>query len=64
MPETTPFDDLHDFIALPRLGSLHASPDGEQLVAGVGVLDRDETAWVTGLWRLDPAGERPANPLR
>lgn len=60
MPETTPFDDLHDFIALPRLGSLHASPDGEQLVAGVGVLDRDETAWVTGLWRLDPAGERPA----
>ena len=42
------------------VGPLHASPDGEQLAAGGGARPRRETAWVTGLVSLDPAGEPSA----
>ncbi|MEE6294749.1 S9 family peptidase [Georgenia wangjunii] len=58
--EPTPFHDLDDYVALPRLGGLALSPDGDRLVTGVSTLDADRTAYVTALWEVDPAGEQPA----
>ncbi|MFC8190026.1 prolyl oligopeptidase family serine peptidase [Cellulomonas sp. NPDC057328] len=59
----TPFHDLDAYIALPRLGGLRLSPDGTRLVTAVQTLDRKRTAWVTALWEVDPAGEKPARRL-
>ncbi|WP_040157888.1 S9 family peptidase [Nigerium massiliense] len=63
MHASTPFSALDDYIALPRVSSLRLSPDGSALVAGVGLLNSDRTAWTTSLWDVDPAGERPARRL-
>lgn len=57
------FNDLNDFIALPRLNSLTAAPDGSALIGAVQTLNSKQTAWTTSLWWLDPAGERPARRL-
>src|SRR5690606_27209927 len=54
---------LDDYVALPRLGGLALAPDGNRLVTGVSTLDADRTAYVTALWEVDPAGERPAARL-
>ena len=62
-PETDPerpFSDLAAFVALPRLTGLVLSPDGSRLVASVATLDEKKSRYVTALWELDPAGERPA----
>ncbi|WP_136517504.1 S9 family peptidase [Cellulomonas telluris] len=59
----TPFHDLDAYLALPRLGGLRLSPDGTRLVTAVQTLDRKRTAWVTALWEVDPAGEKPARRL-
>ena len=63
MTTTTPFHDLDDYLALPRLGGLALSPDGSRLVVGVSTLDEDRTAYTSALWEVDPAGERPARRL-
>ncbi|WP_245862473.1 S9 family peptidase [Georgenia soli] len=62
-PTRTPFHDLDAYVALPRLASLTLSPDGTRLVTGVSTLDEDDTRYVTALWEVDPAGERPARRL-
>ncbi len=62
-PAATPFHDLDAYVALPRLGGLVLSPDGTRLVTAVQTLDRKRTAYVTALWEVDPAGERPARRL-
>ncbi|MCC2334050.1 S9 family peptidase [Cellulomonas wangsupingiae] len=59
----TPFHDLDAYVALPRLSGLVLSPDGSRLVTAVQTLDRKRTAYVTALWEVDPAGERPARRL-
>lgn len=59
----TPFHDLDDYIALPRLGGLAISPDGQRLVTTVSALDEDRTRYQPALWEVDPAGERPARRL-
>ena len=59
----TPFHDLDDYVALPRLGGLALSPDGRRLVTAVSGLDGDRTRYQPALWELDPAGERPARRL-
>ena len=59
----TPFHDLDRYIALPRLGSLVLSPDGSRLVTCVGVLNSAATEYVSALWEVDPAGERPARRI-
>jgi len=59
----TPFHALDDYIALPRLGGLTLSPDGQRLVTGVSALNEDRTKYLTSLWEVDPAGERPARRL-
>ncbi|GIG28743.1 S9 family peptidase [Cellulomonas marina] len=59
----TPFHDLDAYVALPRTAGLVLSPDGTRLVTSVATLDRKRTAYVTALWEVDPAGERPARRL-
>ena len=60
---TTPFHDLDDYVAIPRLSGLVLSPDGTRLVTAVATLDAKRTKYVTALWEVDPAGERPARRL-
>ncbi|GMA32780.1 S9 family peptidase [Litorihabitans aurantiacus] len=62
-PAATPFHDLDDYLALPRLGALALSPDGRRLVASQAALDADRTRWSTALWEIDPDGEAPARRL-
>ena len=59
----TPFHDLGAFLALPRVNSLVLSPDGDRLIAAVAELAADGTRYVTALWEVDPAGQRPARRL-
>jgi dipeptidyl aminopeptidase/acylaminoacyl peptidase len=60
---TDPFADLDGYVGLPRLSGLRLSPDGGRLVVGVATPDRKGTRYVTGLWEVDPAGDRPARRL-
>ena len=50
----TPFHDLDEYIALPRLGGLALSLDGMRLVVAMNVLDAKRTRYVTSLWEVDP----------
>ena len=61
-PET-PFHDLDAYVELPRGAGLTLSPDGTRLVTAVQTLDSKRTKYVTALWEVDPAGERPARRL-
>ena len=56
-----PWSDLDDFVAHPRLGALSLSPDGGTLLCSVQALDAEGTSYRSALWRIDPAGERPAS---
>ncbi|AYY11664.1 S9 family peptidase [Actinobacteria bacterium YIM 96077] len=62
-PPPTPFHDLDAYVAMPRVSGLTLSPDGRRLVTGVATLNPEETRYVTSLWEVDPAGERPARRL-
>ncbi|MFD7021796.1 prolyl oligopeptidase family serine peptidase [Promicromonospora sukumoe] len=64
-PQTpqTPFHDLDQYVAIPRVAGLTASPDGTRLVATLQTLDGERTAYRTALWEVDPAGEAPARRL-
>src|SRR6187549_1345872 len=59
----TSFRDLEQYVALPRVSGLVLSPDGSRVVVGVATLDAKATKYVTALWEVDPAGERPARRL-
>ncbi|EHI12657.1 S9 family peptidase [Mycolicibacterium thermoresistibile] len=63
MTSPTPFYDLDDYLAVPRVSGLAVAPDGSRLVTTIAELDADRTAFVTALWELDPAGQRPARRL-
>jgi len=58
-----PFDDLDEYIALPRIAALAVSPDGSRVVAGVAELNPKRTEYITAVWELDPAGRRGARRL-
>ena len=60
---TTPFDDLDDYIALPRVAGLAVSTDGARVVTTVAELNSKRTEYVRSLWELDPDGQRPARRL-
>src|SRR6476661_6213131 len=60
---STPFHDIGQFLALPRLGELRLSPDGQRLVVTVSVLDDDGAKRTDSLWDVDPEGTRPARRL-
>ena len=61
--EQTPFADLDHFADLRRVSDLALSPDGDRLVVVVAALEEKRTAYVSSLWEVDPAGERPARRL-
>ena len=50
------FDDLDDFVAIPRTTQLRLAPDGSRLVATVSALSRDGKKFVSALWQIDPHG--------
>src|SRR3954452_23838930 len=54
------FRDLSALVSCPRVNSLALSIDGTRLVAAVQVLSGDGTRFVSGLWEIDPTGERDA----
>jgi dipeptidyl aminopeptidase/acylaminoacyl peptidase len=60
----TPFHDLNDYVALPRMSGLRLSPDGRWLAATVQSLSPDKKKYVTSIWRIDPAGGPPARLTR
>ena len=61
----TPFHDLHDYMALPRVTGLRLSPDGSWLAASVSALTADGRTFKTSIWRIPAAPEqaRPATRL-
>jgi dipeptidyl aminopeptidase/acylaminoacyl peptidase len=62
--EATPFHDLDAYVALPRVGGLVMSPDGERLVVTVATVDPDKKKkYVNALWEVDPTGHEPARRL-
>jgi dipeptidyl aminopeptidase/acylaminoacyl peptidase len=53
---TTPFHDLSEFLAIPRIGALRLSPDGNWLAAAVQTLSADRKKYLTSIWRIDAQG--------
>ena len=61
---TTPFHDLADFMAIPRVTALRLAPDGSWLAAAVQTLSPDRKKYLTSLWRIDTAGGPPRRLTR
>jgi dipeptidyl aminopeptidase/acylaminoacyl peptidase len=59
----TPFDNLDDYLALPRVSGLTVSADGSRVVTTVAELNNTGTEYVSAIWEVDPTGERPARRL-
>jgi dipeptidyl aminopeptidase/acylaminoacyl peptidase len=59
----TAFDNLDDYLALPRVSGLAVSADGSRVVTTVAELNDKRTEYVSAIWEVDPAGERPARRL-
>ena len=57
------FDDLDDYLALPRVSGLAVSPDGSRVVTTVAELNDKRTEFVTAIWEVDPTGQQPARRL-
>lgn len=60
---STPFHDLDQYVAIPRLNGLVLSPDGTRLVTAVATLNSKKTKFVTALWEVDPTNDEPARRL-
>ncbi|WP_199255532.1 S9 family peptidase [Mycolicibacterium mengxianglii] len=59
----TPFDDLDDYLALPRLTGLAANADGSRVVVTLAELNPKKTEYLSAVWELDPTGRVPARRL-
>ncbi len=59
----TAFDDLDDYLALPRISGLAVSADGTRVVTTVAELNEKRTEHISAVWEIDPTGERPARRL-
>src|SRR5271165_5992090 len=53
---STPFHDLSDFVAIPRVARLRLAPDGTWLAAAVQTLSADAKKYLTSIWRIDTHG--------
>src|SRR5271165_5686915 len=53
---STPFHDLSDFVAIPRVATLRLAPDGTWLAAAVQTLSADAKKYLTSIWRIDTHG--------
>ncbi|WP_336205843.1 S9 family peptidase [Nonomuraea sp. LPB2021202275-12-8] len=51
------FDDIRDYVAIPRVLSLKLSPDGSHLVSAVQALNPDGKSYGTALWSIPVDGE-------
>jgi dipeptidyl aminopeptidase/acylaminoacyl peptidase len=60
----TPFHDLNDYLAIPRVTGLRLSPDGSWLAATIQSLSPDKKKYVTSIWRIDTAGGPPSRLTR
>jgi dipeptidyl aminopeptidase/acylaminoacyl peptidase len=60
----TPFHDLADFVAIPRVTALRLAPDGSWLAAAVQTLSPDRKKYLTSLWRIDTGGGPPRRLTR
>jgi dipeptidyl aminopeptidase/acylaminoacyl peptidase len=58
------FDDLADFVAIPRVTALRLAPDGSWLAAAVQTLSADRKKYLTSLWRIDTEGGAPRRLTR
>jgi dipeptidyl aminopeptidase/acylaminoacyl peptidase len=56
----TPFHDLQDYLALPRLTGLRLSPDGNWLAVTVSALAADARTFKSSIWRVDTGSAGPA----
>lgn len=59
----TPFEDLDEYLGLPRVSGLALSPDGTRLVTTVAELNDKRTEHVSAIWEVDPTGAQPARRL-
>ena len=57
------FDNLDDYISLPRVSGLAVSADGSRVVTTVAELSAGKTEYITAIWELDPAAVAPARRL-
>jgi len=57
------FDNLDDYLALPRVSGLAVSADGSRVVTTVAELNDTRSEYVTAIWELDPLGRQPARRL-
>lgn len=62
-PTPTPFHDLDQFVALPRISGLAMSADGRRLVTTVQTLDGKRTGYRSAIWEIDPTGAQPARRI-
>lgn len=62
-PPASPFADLDEFLALPRVSGVAVSPDGSRAVTTISELDAARTGFVSAVWELDVAALRPARRL-
>ncbi len=60
----TPFHDLSDYMAIPRVTALRLAPDGSWLAASVQTLSADRKKYVTSIWRIDARGGQPRRLTR
>ncbi|MFD1537972.1 S9 family peptidase [Nonomuraea guangzhouensis] len=51
------FDDIRDYVAIPRVLSLKLSPDGSRLISAVQSLNPDGKSYGTALWAIPVDGE-------
>lgn len=59
----TPYGDLDDYVALPRVSGLAVSSDGSRVVTTISELNAKRTEYVSAVWELDPEGRAPARRL-
>jgi dipeptidyl aminopeptidase/acylaminoacyl peptidase len=59
----TAFENLDNYLALPRVSGLAVSADGSRVVTTVAALNDKRSEHVNAIWELDPAGQRPAHRL-
>ena len=58
----TPFHDLHDYMALPRLTGLRLAPDGRWLAVTVSALSADGRTFKPSIWRVSVTPAAPRRP--
>jgi dipeptidyl aminopeptidase/acylaminoacyl peptidase len=59
----TAFDNLDDYLALPRVSGLAVSADGSRVVTTLAELNDTRSEYVVAIWELDPLGRQPARRL-